>query len=102
MTLITIYKIDGGNSFNLELANDYKIKTKELKEYISEYYGIDAEEVKLYIRFSSNNKLKEKKDGDFFEGLVNRYLFTINPYFEPEHYESKEIEDSLSKFIKSS
>ena len=61
--MITIYKIDGGVPFNLDLANNYKIKTKELKEYISEYYGVDSSEVKLYIRFSSNNKLEEKKDG---------------------------------------
>lgn len=99
MTTISIYRIDGGEPFNMDISPDYNLKTNELKEYIGDFYGVDSDEIKLFIRLSSNNQLLEKKDGHFFEGKINRYLFSLDPFYEPDYSESKPLKDSIDNLI---
>ena len=100
MTLLTIYKIDGGNPFTLGLEPYYKIKTHDIKEYISDFYGIDTGEVKLFIRFSKNNLLLEQINGEYLQGIENRYLFSTNPDFKPDPIDTLIITDSLDNLLK--
>jgi len=99
MTSIVLYQIGGGKPFDIEFSEDNPIKTNDLKEYISDLYGVDSVEVKLFIRYSTNNKLLEKKDGNFFEGSYNRYLFSLDPFYEPEKSEFDGTEDSIDNLI---
>jgi hypothetical protein len=101
MTLLTIYKIDGGNPLTLDLEPNYKIKIHDVKEYISDLFGIDAEEVKLFIRFSKNNLLLEQTNGEYLQGIENRYLFSTNPEFTPDPFDTLAITDSLDNLLQS-
>jgi hypothetical protein len=100
MTVLTIYKIDGGSPFILELDPNYKIKTHDIKEYISDFFGIDSNEVKLFIRFSKNNELLEQTNGEYLQGIENRYLFSTNPDFTPDPVDTLAITDSLDNLLK--
>lgn len=100
MTSFVLYQIGGGAPFNVDFYEDKPLKTNDLKEYISDFYGVDSFEVKLFIRYSTNNKLLEKKDGYFFEGCYNRYLFSLDPFYEPEKSEIIGTVDSIDNLIK--
>ena len=100
MTTFSLYQIGGGTPFNIEFSIDKPIKTNDLKEYISDLYGVDSYEVKLFIRYSKNNQLLEKKDGEFFEGISNRYLFSLDPFYEPEKSEIIGMSDSIDTLVK--
>jgi hypothetical protein len=99
MTSLVLHQIGGGKPFDVEFSEDKPIKTNDLKEYISDLYGVDSVEVKLFIRYSKNNQLLEKKDGEFFEGSYNRYLFSLDPFYEPEKSEIDGTEDSIDNLI---
>lgn len=101
MTLLTIYKIDGGSPFTMDLDPNYKIKTHDIKEYISDFFGIDADEVKLFIRLSKNNSLLEQTNGEYLQGIENRYLFSTDPDFKPDPIDTLVITDSLDNLLKS-
>jgi hypothetical protein len=99
MSSITIYRINGGEPVVMDIGNDYDIKTQQVKEYISNYYGVDICDVKLYVQFSKNNTMVEKKTGNYFEGMSNKYLFSINYSYEPVLIDTLEINDSLDDLI---
>lgn len=99
MIPITIYKIEGGEPLILNLDSDYKVKTIDIKEYISDFFGIDSVEVSLFIRFSKNNLLLEKTDGYYLQGLENKYLFSTNPNYKPDFADTLAINDSLEYLI---
>ena len=100
MTTFSLYQIGGGKPFDVEFSTDKPVKTNDLKEYISDLYGVDSFEIKLFIRYSKNNQLLEKKDGEFFEGNANRYLFSLDPFYEPEKSEIIGTVDSIDNLIK--
>jgi hypothetical protein len=99
MTLLVIYKIDGGEPFTLDLDPNYIIKTSDVKEYIGDLFGVDASDVKLYIRYSKNNCLLEQTSGNYLEGMENRYLFSINPNYKPDLMDTLIITDSLDYLL---
>jgi len=99
MTTISLYQIGNGTPVDVEFNVDKPIKTKDLKEYIGDLYGVDSYEVKLFIRYSKNNQLLEKKDGEFFEGKSNRYLFSLDPFYEPEKSEIIGMTDSIDNLV---
>ncbi len=99
MTNYTIYNLDGNSAFNMILETT-DIKIKDLKEYLSEYYGVETNDIKLFIRFTKTNQIFEKTDGIFFNGIVNRYLFTINPYYLLDHKDTIKVEDSIEFLLK--
>jgi hypothetical protein len=85
----------------MDLDPDYKIKTHDIKEYISDFFGIDADEVKLFIRLSKNNSLLEQTNGEYLQGIENRYLFSTDPDFKPDPIDTLVITDSLDNLLKS-
>ncbi len=99
MTEFTIYNLDGFSPFNLILETT-DIKIKDLKEYLSEYYGVETNDIKLFIRLAKTNQMFEKTDGVFFGLLANRYLFTTNPNYLLDHKDTIKVEDSIDYLIK--
>lgn len=101
MANYTIYSLDGYSAFTMSFDKTENVKIKDLKEHLSEYYGVETNEVKLFIRISKTNKMIEKTDGNFFDGNINRYLFTLNPDYSLGYYDTIEVEDSIECLIKS-
>lgn len=99
MASYTIHSLDMGNPFFVDLDKEKNIKTCDLKKYMSDYFGIDTDEMRLFIRCSKTNKMIEKTDGDFFEGTCNRYLFTINPLYNMHYLDEFSSTDSIDDLL---
>lgn len=99
MTNYTIYSLDGYSAFTMTFDKTENVEIKDLKEYLSEYYGVETNEIKLFIRITKTNKIIEKTNGHFFDGTVNIYLFTINPYYSLDYQDTIEVKDSIDYLI---